>query len=506
VPDAVQVLHLRVPPLDASLRVRIAPAPSGELHVGNVRAALFNWALARRHGGTFILRLEDTDASRVTDAYVEAAQRDLAWLGLDWDEGPAVGGPFAPYRQSERAAAGVYAAAVDRLLAAGSAYRAFDTPAELAAGRDAAAAARTAYRYDGSRWRAVDPAESAALAAAGEPFVVRFAMPPGSTTWLDLVRGEVTIAHAEIPDFTLTRSDGAPLYLLAASVDDAAMGLTHVVRGEDLISAVPRQLAIYAALGHPESAWPAFAHLPLIDGPDGRPLSKRNGETSLAAYRDAGFLPEAVRNYLGQLGFSLPSGAEFFDVDEFVVAFGLDRVQRNHAQFDVKKLEALNGEWIRSLAPAELATRVRPWLVAGGLDVDDELLLRAVPALQSRLRRLADAVELLRPLFAGSAFGMHPDDAATVLVGDVDAQLEVALSVLAVDGLAWEPGPILAALQAALVDGMGLKRKTALGPLYVAVGGRRAGYPLTDLMVLLGREATLQRVGDALARLRGDAG
>jgi len=292
--------------------------------------------------------------------------------------------------------------------------------------------------------------------------------------------------------------------MLAASVDDVGMGLTHILRGEDLVAAVPRQLAIYAALGQPPERWPAFGHLPLVNGPDGRPLSKRNGEVALAWYREHGFLPEAMLNYLAQLGWSMPDEREVFDADEFVAAFSLDRVQRNPAQFDVKKLEARNAEWIRRLPDAELAARVRPVLVAGGLVVDDGLLARALPELRTRLRRLDDAVELLRPVFAAVDFGVDQADAATVLVGDVETQLAVALEVLAADTLPWEPDAIIAALRAALVDGLGLKPKTAFGPLYVAVTGRRTGFPLNWVMALIGREATLQRVGGAVVRARGD--
>lgn len=502
-----RVVHDRLPPLDSSLRVRIAPAPSGELHVGNVRAALFNWALARRHGGTFVLRVEDTDASRVTDAFVAAAQRDLSWVGLDWDEGPGIGGPCAPYRQSERLE--IYREAVDRLLASGAAYRAFDTPAELAAARAEAAAEKRAFRYDGSRWRALPIAASAARAATGEPFVVRLSMPPGSTTWSDLVRGQVTIEHAEIADVTLTRVDSSPLYMLAASVDDIAMGLTHIVRGEDLISAVPRQLALYAALGHPRERWPAFAHLPLVNGPDGKPLSKRNGETSLTWYRDAGFLPEAVLNYLGQLGWSLPVVAgeqesrELFTVHEMVAGFSLERVQRNPAQFDLAKLEALNGQWLRRLPLPELGARVRPWLAAAGVTVPDELLDRALPELASRLHRLSDAAELLRPL-ATVGFAVDEGDAAALLVAEAVDLLTIALDVLADDGLPWGSEAILAVLRAAM-ERLGRKPRQAFPVLYVAVAGRRSGYPLTTLMELLGRAVTLARLRAALERAGGAA-
>ncbi len=491
----MQVVHDRVPPLDATTRTRIAPAPSGDLHVGNVRTALFSWAVARRAGGRFVLRVEDTDRSRATDEAFAALQRDLAWVGLDWDEGPGVGGPHAPYRQSERS--DVYVAAVDRLLAAGAAYRAFDTAEELAAAQRARAQAKLPPRYDGSRWRALGPEESAARAAAGEAYAVRFALAPGTTTWHDLVRGEVTIAHEA--DFPLTRTGGAPLYVLAAAVDDVAMGLTHIVRGEDLVAATPRQLALYAALGHPPERWPAFAHLPLIVGEDGKPLSKRNGEVSVAAYREAGYTPEALRNYLGQLGWSMPDGRERFDLAELTAAFSLDRVQRSPARFDVKKLEALNGEWLRSLPDAELAARVGAELAAAGVQVDLDLVAEAVPALASRVRRLPEAVGLLRPLVPGPvALGGADDDPAAVLLPDGRLPLATALDVLAPLEV-WEPESAFAALRAALVDGLGLKPRVAFVPLYVALTGRRSALPLDVLLGLLGRDEVLQRLAAAVA-------
>ena len=494
------VFHLRVPPLSSRVRTRFAPSPSGELHVGNVRTAMFSWASARHASdGSFILRIEDTDTSRVTDEYVAAASRDLAWIGISWDEGPSVGGPHAPYRQSDRGP--IYAAAIDKLLVSGAAYRAFDTPSELEAARAEQAAAKLPPRYDGSRWRSLPAAESASRASSGEPFVVRFAMPPGSTTWNDLVRGPVTIQHEQIPDFALTRAGGSPLYMLAVSVDDVAMELTHIVRGDDLLSATPRQLAIYLALGHPVERWPAFAHVPQVNGTDGKPLSKRNGETSLAWYRDAGFLPEALRNYLGQLGWSLPGGREFFDVAEFVGAFSLDRVQKSAAQFDLKKLEALNGEWIRALPLPELADRVRPLLTTAGLPGDSPLVEVALPELASRMRRLTDCVELLWPLLT-PVFEVSAEDAEAVLVPANTAALAVGLDVLGSDELPWDPDAIIGVLRTALVDGMGLKPKVAFAPFYVAVAGRRTGLPVNHLMSMLGRAETLRRLADAVERSR----
>ncbi|MCA1825257.1 MAG: glutamate--tRNA ligase, partial [Frankia sp.] len=262
------------------VRVRFAPAPSGSLHVGNARTGLFNWLFARHRRGRFIYRVEDTDASRATDEAYHAAIDVLRWLGLDWDEGPEVGGPYAPYRQSERRH--IYDETLAQLLEDGHVYRCYCTKDELDARRAAARAEGRPPGYDG-RCRTLTQAERSAYETEGRPFVTRFHMPPGSTTWHDIVRGEITFDHKDVPDFTLTRSDGHPLYTLAATVDDVLMGMTHILRGEDLISATPRQLAMYDALGLPRERFPQFAHLPLIMGADGKPLSKRHGETSVEA-------------------------------------------------------------------------------------------------------------------------------------------------------------------------------------------------------------------------------
>ncbi|HVU72608.1 MAG TPA: glutamate--tRNA ligase [Mycobacteriales bacterium] len=474
-------------PLDG-VRTRFAPAPSGQLHVGNVRTALFSWATARRASGTFILRVEDTDRSRVLDEYVEALQDDLRWLGIGWDEGPI--------RQSGRQEH--YDAALATMLGNGSAYRAFDTPEELAAQREDAAARKVAWRYDGSRWKALSAEESAAKAAT-DPFVVRFAMPPGSTTFTDLVRGDVTVEHTEIGDFALTRNDGAPLYYLAATVDDVLMGLTHIVRGEDLLMATPRQMAMYAALGHPRDRWPQFAHVPLIMGEDGKPLSKRNESASLSWYRTQGFLPEAVLNYLCQLGWSMPDGREQFGADEFVAAFSLDRVQRNAARFDLKKLEALNGDWIRSLPLEDLEARVLAALVDADVAHDVAVVRRLLPELASRLKRLTEAPGLLAPLLSGpGGVALDPDDALALLTAEAVALLDLAITTL--EGVTpWESEPILDALRGAL-DAAGLKPKKVFPLLYLAVLGKRAGYPLTSAMEVIGREESLARLRTARDR------
>jgi glutamyl-tRNA synthetase len=488
---------------DGGVRTRFAPAPSGEIHVGNVRTALFAWAVARKAGGTFLLRVEDTDRSRVLDEYVAAVQTDLAWIGLDWDEGPGIGGPHAPYRQSERL--DIYAEAVETLLDSGAAYRAFDTQEELAEQRAKQAENKQAPRYDGSKWKALSRSESDELAASGKSFVIRFAMPTGHTVFTDLVRGEVKVDNAELPDFALTRADGHPLYYLAATVDDVRMGLTHIVRGEDLLMATPRQMAMYTALGYPQDRWPAFAHLPLIVGADSKPLSKRNGEVSLSWYRREGFLPEAVMNYLGQLGWSMGNDQELFTAAEFVEAFSLDRVQRNTARFDLKKLEALNGEWVRRLDPADLRARVAALLHDAGIAFDDGLLDAALPELTTRIKRMTDVVQLLAPVFQAPGSGVEIDpEAAAILTGDVEVPLQACVDGLGAVG-DWTPDTILEVVKARLVDGLGLKPRVAFGPLYVAMTGRRSGLPVNHVMALVGQDETLRRLADALERVRGGA-
>jgi glutamyl-tRNA synthetase len=494
-PAPVVVRHLASPPLDETMRTRFAPAPSGDLHVGNVRTALFSFALARRHGGTFLLRVEDTDRSRVSDEAYLAAIDVLHWIGIDWDEGPEIGGPFAPYRQSERLE--FYAAAAAKLKESGAAYLCFCTPAELAERREQARAENRPPGYDG-RCRTLTEQQRADFVAEGRTSVLRFWMPDGTTTWADLVRGEITIDHANVPDFALTRSDGHPLYLLAAAVDDIAMGLTHIVRGEDLVTATPRQLALYAALGYPQDKWPAFAHLPLIIGADKAPLSKRHGEVSLAWYRHAGFLPEALANYLAQLGWSPGGDREFFGRDLLLAEFDVGRVSKNPARFDLKKLEALNGEWIRSLSDESLAARVTPVLTEAGLTVDPALLAAAVPLIRERMARLTEAAELLHFLFVDEAlFGVEEVAVAKGLGEGSGAVLRAAherLSALdvwdveALESVTWGIG-----------EQLGLNRKRTATPLRVAVTGRMMSPPLFESMHLLGRERTLQRIQLAAA-------
>lgn len=479
------------------VRTRFAPAPSGDLHVGNVRTALFSWAVARHHGGTFVYRIEDTDASRATDEAFHAAVDVLRWLGLDWDEGPVVGGQAAPYRQSERF--DVYAGVVKDLQESGHVYPCWCTPEDVAA-RKAARGDKTP-GYDGFCRDRETPGEG--------PATMRFRMPDGSTTWDDLVRGDITIEHKDVPDFTIMRSNGHPLYMLAATVDDVLMGMTHIIRGEDLIAATPRQMAMYAAMGVPRDRFPMFAHLPLIVGDDGKPLSKRNGEVSIAWYRRNGFLPEAMVNYLSLLGWSLPgTDDEVFGVGELVTAFDVTRVSKNPARFDVKKLEAINGEHIRRISEGDLAARLVPVLQDGGVLPDEPseqqmaTLLDAIPLIQTRLARLTEAPDLLRFLFAGEAFEVDGAAAAKTLLGEMLPVIEESWRALA-KVETWDAASIEAALRAALVDGLGLKPKHAFGPLRVAVTGRTVSPPLFESMELLGRDVTLARVDAAITDIRG---
>jgi glutamyl-tRNA synthetase len=484
------------------VRVRFAPSPSGDLHVGNIRTALYAWAFARHTGGTFVLRIEDTDRSRVTPEYIASALDTLRWLGLPWDEGPEVGGPYGPYLQSERL--DIYAEWLQRLLADGDAYYCYCSPEELAARRTAARAGGGPSGYDGA-CRVLTAEQVAAYQAEGRKPVVRFRMPEGSTTFTDLVRGPVTFDHEHVPDFVLARADGSPLYTLAVAVDDILMKITHVVRGEDLLSSTPRQIAVYRAMGVPEDQFPVFAHLPYVLGKDGQRLSKRNGVVSVNWYRQEGFLPEAMDNYLALLGWSPGDDREEFTLADLAAEFDLARVNKNPAQFDVRKLEAINGDKIRALDPADFVARITPFLqrahVVGDPPSESEaaLIAAAAPLIQTRISRLTQAVGMLVFLFAEEGFKVDADDAAKFFTPDAVPVLQAAEAALA-EVEPWTADAIHAALTAALVDpaGLGLKPRVAFGPIRVAVTGHRVSPPLYESIELLGRERTLARLAHAI--------
>jgi len=486
------------------IRVRFAPSPSGDLHVGNIRTALYDWAFARRTGGTFVLRIEDTDQSRVTPEYIASALDTLRWLGLPWDEGPEVGGPYGPYLQSERL--DKYTGWAERFLASGHAYYCYCTTEELAARRDAARSAGGPSGYDG-HCRTVTAEQAEAYRADGRRPVIRLRMPDGVTTFTDLVRGEVSFDHAHVPDFVLARADGSPLYTLAVAVDDIEMRITHVVRGEDLLSSTPRQLAVYRAMGVAEADFPVFAHLPYVLGTDGQRLSKRNGVVSVNWYRQEGYLPEAICNYLALLGWSPGENREEFTLAEMAAEFDLARVNKNAAQFDVRKLKAINGDKIRALSPDAFAARVLPFLQRAGLAADPPTADQAAmteagcPLVQERVSQLTEAADMLAFLFVPQdGFRVNPDDAAKVLTADAEPVLKAAEAALA-QVEPWEADAIRQALQEALVDGLGLKAKVAFAPVRVAVTGRRVSPPLYESIELLGRDLTLARLAAALAAL-----
>jgi glutamyl-tRNA synthetase len=486
------------------VRVRFAPSPSGDLHVGNIRTALYDWAFARRTGGVFVLRIEDTDQSRVTPEYIASALDTLRWLGLDWDEGPEAGGGYGPYRQSERLDR--YAAWARRFLDSGHAYYCYCTTEELAARRAAARAGGGPSGYDG-HCRVLTPEQVAAYQAEDRKPVIRMRMPDGVTTFTDLVRGEVTFDHEHVPDFVLARADGSPLYTLAVAVDDVEMKMTHVVRGEDLLSSTPRQIAVYRAMGVAEADFPLFAHLPYVLGTDGQRLSKRNGVVSVNWYRQEGFLPEAVCNYLALLGWSPGENRESFTLAEMAAGFDLARVNKNAAQFDVKKLEAINGDKIRALDPADFAARLLPFLLRDGLvadpptDAQRALVGAAAPLVQTRVSRLTEAAGLLAFLFVPEdEFTVKPEDAAKVLTAGAEPVLKAAEAALAQTG-PWTAAAIEGALRAALIEGLGLKPRVAFAPVRVAITGSRVSPPLYQSIELLARETALARLSGALGGL-----
>ena len=470
-----------------SVRCRFAPAPSGSLHVGNVRSALFSWLWARHNQGAFILRVEDTDASRVTEEAFRGVLDDLRWLGLDWDEGPEVDGPHEPYRQSQRGE--LYAEATRTLLASGHAYPCYCSPQELEERRAASKARNEAPGYDG-RCRTLTGDEIATYEAEGRPPVVRFRMPEGEQVVHDLVKGEVRWAAGELRDFVIVRADGTPVFLLAVAVDDMAMDVTHVVRGDDLLAAAPRNIAVIQALG---GTPPVYAHVPQVVGPDRKPLSKRHGSTSVQAFREQGYLPEALVNYLALLGWSPGDDRERMSRTELIEAFDLARVSSNPAAFDTEKLTWLNNHYIQSLDDDDLAARCVHFLVEAGVGVDPLLLRLAMPLVKERMKTLVEVVELLRFLFSDD---IEPNPkAAAILAKAPKGYLKDAAAALdACSG--WDDEQISQALDA-LAQGAGLNRTRGWQPIRAAVTGSNVSPPLPESLALLGRERTLERVRSA---------
>lgn len=477
------------------IKVRFAPSPTGDLHVGNIRTALFDWAYARHTGGIFLFRIEDTDRSRVTDEYIAAAIDTLKWLGLNWDEGPEVGGPHGPYLQSQRL--DIYSEWADRFIKQGDAYHCYCTPEELEARREAQKESGQAPGYDG-KCRSISDDDLARYQAEGREPVIRMRMPEGSTTFTDVIRGECTFDHNFVPDFVLVRADGSPLYTLAVAVDDVLMEVTHVLRGEDLLSSTPRQIRVYQAMGVKEEDYPLFAHLPFVMGTDNAKLSKRNGETSIAWYREQGFLPEAICNYLALLGWSPGDDRENLTLKELTELFTIERVNSNPARFDMKKLENINGDKIRALTLDDFYTWSLPFLQKAKVvstpitDQQEHVVRQALPIIQERLIKLSEVPGMLAFLFTEKV-DLDPESVAKYLDGDAKQIIAKALEVLTALST-WSHEAIDGALRAALIEQMGLKPRLAFSAIRVAITGSHISPPLFESMEILGRERVLARL------------
>ena len=487
-----------------SVRVRMAPSPTGPLHIGTARTSLYNFLFARHVGGTYVLRIEDTDRARSTQEFESDIIDNLHWLGITWDEGPQVAGgsevgSVGPYRQSQRME--LYAREAQRLLDAGSAYHCWCTPEELEEVRREQAARREAPRYNGRCLRLTD-ADRARFEAEGRRPAVRFRVTPEAIRFDDLIRGEVEFDNALLGDFVIVRADGNPIYHFVVVVDDEAMGITHVIRGEDHISNTPKHIALIRALGYRE---PRFAHLPLILNRDRSKMSKRKAQTAISAYREQGYLPEALVNFLVFLGWSPGTEEEIFSLDELAARFDIGEVHRAGAVFDEDRLDHLNGVYIRSLTDADLATRLRPFLPPA---IGDELVLGAVPLIRERLVRLADAPELLAFLAESDrevATRYQPDELLprARTASEVTGALAAVRAALAAADFGADA---LEARCRALADELGWKAGDLFRPMRTAITGRSVSPPLFGSMALLGRDHVLARIDAALDKVRGQAG
>lgn len=454
-----------------SVRVRIAPSPTGFAHLGTASTALYNVLFARRQNGTFILRIDDTDQERNRPEYEAVIYESLHWLGLDWDEGPDKGGPCQPYRQSERL--DIYREHAARLLNEQRAYRCYCTPEELEAERKQAQLEKRPYKY--SRRCLHNPPDR-------KEFAVRFLVPGGEITFTDMIRGEMKFDADLIGDFIIVKRDSYPTYQFASPVDDAVMHITHVIRGEEHLSNTPYQLMLIDALGYERPL--AFAHMPLILASDGAKLSKRfHKESNLILFREQGYLPEALLNYLALLGWNPGTTKEIFTFDELREEFSFERVQHAGARFDWEKLDWINGQYIQALADDELTSRLRPYLPP----LDEATIRRAAPALKTRLKKLAQAVDLLDYLWT--------DPELPSL--DAESVERVRVAAAAVQDVAWEPEPIHEALMA-VVEKSGLGPNKTFMPIRLAVTGKKISPPIDYTLALLPREVALSRLRRAV--------
>jgi glutamyl-tRNA synthetase len=481
-------------------RLRFAPSPTGYLHVGGARTALFNWLYVRRHHGVFVLRIEDTDVERSSADMVTGILHSLKWLGLDWDEGPHIGGPHAPYFQTGRL--DQYRRAAGRLVASGDAYFCYCRPDDLKARREAAQAEGAAWTYDRT-CRALSADEIADREAAGLPRAIRFLVPPGRTAFDDLVHGPIEVEHANIEDFVILRSDGTPIYNLAVVSDDIDMRITLVMRGDDHISNTPKQILLYQALGHTP---PRFAHVPMIHGLDGKKLSKRHGATAVADYQNEGILPGAMVNFLALMGWSPGGDREVMSLEEMVSLFSLDGLQKKAAVFDTKKLEWMNGQHLSRTPAAELEPLVTPALVAAGLVTAGELAARRdwylalLDLLKVRARLVQEITRQAFPYFAGPvAF-----DTEAVSKQWKDRPGTAELLAAAKERLAalpqWTPEAMEGTLRA-LAEERGLAGGKIFQPLRVALTGMAVSPGIFEVLSAMGRDLALARIDGAIAYL-----
>lgn len=490
--------------MTSSVRVRFAPSPTGKLHIGGARTAIYNWAFARANGGTFILRIDDTDPTRSTDENTQIILRAMRWLGLDWDEGPEVGGDFGPYAQTERL--DMYKEAAQKLWDAGRAYPCFCTTEQLAADRAAAQARKDPFQGYQRRCRDLSRDEAQARIDAGEPYVLRIKVPAdrGDVVIHDAVHGDVVFDAKELDDFVIFRSDGTPTYNFATVVDDAMMGITHVIRGDDHLSNTPRQVMVYEAL---EAPVPTFAHISMILGADGKKLSKRHGATSVEEYRDAGYLSDAFVNYLALLGWSLDGETTVIPRDVLASQFSLERISKNPATFDPKKLDWMNAEYINAMSDADFADQIMlPELHEAGLIDDgfeaDEAWIDALAAIvKPRTKMPADAVDVAAPVFA-TAQTLEYDEksvAKGLAKEGMGAVLDAARAALeAVSANAWTPETIDGALEP-LPEALDAKKRIVFQAVRVAVCGNMVSPPLGETMALIGKDDCLARIDRARA-------
>ncbi|WP_102337386.1 glutamate--tRNA ligase [Collinsella provencensis] len=488
--------------MSSNVRVRFAPSPTGKLHIGGARTAIYNWAFARANGGTFILRIDDTDPTRSTDENTQIILRAMRWLGLDWDEGPEVGGDFGPYSQTERL--DLYREAAERLLAEGRAYPCFCTPEQLAADREAAQARKDPFQGYQRRCRDLDPAEAKRRMDAGEPYTLRIKVPldRGDVVIHDAVHGDVVFDAKELDDFVIFRSDSTPTYNFATVVDDALMGITHVIRGDDHLSNTPRQVMVYEALGAPV---PTFAHISMILGSDGKKLSKRHGATSVEEYRDAGYLSDAFVNYLALLGWSLDGETTVIPRDVLASQFSLERISKNPATFDPKKLDWMNAEYINAMDNASFAHEImlpqlrEAGIIAEDFTAEDAWLDALAEIVRPRTKMPADAATVAAPVFA-TAETLEYDEKSVAKglakegLGAVLDAARAALEAIPADG--WTAEAIDEALEV-LPEQLDMKKRLVFGAVRVAECGNMVSPPLGATMELIGRDDCLARLDRA---------